>query len=325
MECIDPRALAERVEQLTGPVFVSPSEADMSIEGHIERRPKGGLRARIAVTRSTGAQAGDRELEFAGTNCRDFDDTLTFVIALTIDPDLDLESVQRALGPMDTEPEQALLQELEATSRSAAHAEDPLATSTGLDPEAPKPLPAVPQPETPAKRNPRFRVGGSVFIAGRELPRTSLGAALGFAWLAREFLSVSWWTRSAPALGELALQGDRSLRALALSTSLLVCPRIVRVERLVLTLCVGPEIGLQRARGVGLNETKTAWLSTYGGLVRLDSSLHLGTNWSLELQGFLTLNAADKRFVYDIPGQTLEAYRIAQWGSGAALGVNRAF
>jgi hypothetical protein len=92
--CIGARDLAQAVEQrLARPVFVSPAQADVLIEGRIEPAPPGpspgpaGFRAHLTLSDASGAVLGTRDLEAPDVACRALDEQLALVVALLIDPD----------------------------------------------------------------------------------------------------------------------------------------------------------------------------------------------------------------------------------------------
>ncbi len=88
--CITAAELGTRVEaHLHRPVFVSPSAADISIEGRIEKSPSGTFHAVVGGTRRDGTSLGTRDLVSEGSDCRALDDSLVLVVALMIDPDAD--------------------------------------------------------------------------------------------------------------------------------------------------------------------------------------------------------------------------------------------
>jgi hypothetical protein len=101
--CIASKPLAERVERILGrTVFVSASDAELAIEGRVERRaspispgasgapgPPGGWRAVLRVADANGTVVGTREIEVDGEDCHALDDSVAFVVAVMIDPDAD--------------------------------------------------------------------------------------------------------------------------------------------------------------------------------------------------------------------------------------------
>lgn len=89
--CITASELGTRVERHLGrPVLVSPSVADVSIEGRVESTvPASARRFRAVVGGTTrdGRTIGAREIVSPGADCRALDDGLVLVVALMIDPE----------------------------------------------------------------------------------------------------------------------------------------------------------------------------------------------------------------------------------------------
>ncbi len=89
--CISAADLGARIETHLGrKVLVSPSVADLSIEGRVEPTGQGAarrFRATVGGTRRSGEPIGTRELVSPTGDCRSLDDGLVIVLALMIDPD----------------------------------------------------------------------------------------------------------------------------------------------------------------------------------------------------------------------------------------------
>lgn len=84
--CVDAPSLARDVEARIGAVLVTPSHAELSIEGRISPRPGGGWRAVVAISKAGGPIASQRTLETRSADCHLLDNPLALVIALLIDP-----------------------------------------------------------------------------------------------------------------------------------------------------------------------------------------------------------------------------------------------
>jgi hypothetical protein len=82
--------------QLGRAAIVSAAQADLAIEGRVEKTAQG-FRANVTLTNAHGETLGTRELESANSDCRALDGSLALVIALLIDPDA-------ALGPRPPPP-----------------------------------------------------------------------------------------------------------------------------------------------------------------------------------------------------------------------------
>ncbi len=152
---MDPRTLAQRVEELVGPVLVRAADAEHSIEASVEAggparepngqarggegRAAGTLRVRVRVVDVGGHTLGERVLEQASGDCRALTPAIAFVVAMMIDPGVaahGLPSELVALFGGDEAPEQKLLDELEnapqpppaPAPRPRARAHTPLAS-----------------------------------------------------------------------------------------------------------------------------------------------------------------------------------------------------
>src|SRR5688500_19747658 len=86
--CIATQPLARAVEERLGrETFVSAAQADLSVEGRIEKNPKGGWRAVITMRDPKGALLGTREVERDDASCDAMSEPLALIIAVMIDPD----------------------------------------------------------------------------------------------------------------------------------------------------------------------------------------------------------------------------------------------
>ena len=99
--CIAGSALARSVEErLRRKVFVSASDADISVEGSIGPSPGSGFRAVLRVIGRDGAILGTREVETRSTSCDAIDRKLSLIVSVLIDPDAGAEElVEPAVVP----------------------------------------------------------------------------------------------------------------------------------------------------------------------------------------------------------------------------------
>lgn len=89
--CIPTQDLARAVEaRLARRVFVSAAQADVSVEGRIEKKDKS-WHAVITIRDAKGALLGTRELDRPDASCDAMNDPLALVIAVMIDPDAALK------------------------------------------------------------------------------------------------------------------------------------------------------------------------------------------------------------------------------------------
>lgn len=159
--CVSTQALARAVEErLARKVFVSAAEADVSVEGRIEKRKDGHWHAFVTLRDAKGATLGTRDLksETRDASCETMNEPLALVIAVMIDPD----------AAMRKKPEPA----------------PPPTPSTTQEPPPPPPPAAPPPPPPPPTQEPpkpdpwRFEGGGVVTVAGGMTPSTAAGGGV---------------------------------------------------------------------------------------------------------------------------------------------------
>lgn len=87
--CTGTRELAEAVEKiLQRSVFVSAAQADLAIEGRVEKtKPGPGFKATLSVADKDGKPLGTRELTTDKADCHALDDQVSLAVALMVDPD----------------------------------------------------------------------------------------------------------------------------------------------------------------------------------------------------------------------------------------------
>jgi hypothetical protein len=312
--CIDPRALAARVETLTGPVLVRPSEAEYLIEGHVDLQ---GARfvVRVTVTGPDGVPRGERLLEQASSDCRKLDAAIAFVVALTIDPDLELE----ALLPPAVEsgaPEEALLAEIGAAPAAVQ------ATSTRVAEQPREDGPPIPPPV--AKPSVNIELRAALLATFGELPSPGLGlVAAGQARLWRWF-AVELQTRGSAPLRAFSVPRNRSLRAQSFGFALFACGRH-ELSLLGLEGCLGFEPLLMRARGIGFDRPSIARLVTWGALARVGFEFAWRERWALRTGVQLRFAADDKRLVYSDEFGTHSAFALRRVSTVLTVGIGRLF
>ncbi|HMI92186.1 MAG TPA: hypothetical protein VK509_12510, partial [Polyangiales bacterium] len=174
-DCIGTQALAERVEHRVGHrVFVSASQADLSLEGHVERAPEGtAFIATLVVSDRSGRELGRRVLRATGTRCSALDPALVLVIAIGLDPDAALPATRDADGLSDDT--QALLAQLELPKAN----EEALRELAVPDPSAERPSSTELDLDRPG-RPPSDRSPGSRSIPGRARDTGPAGMSVAF-------------------------------------------------------------------------------------------------------------------------------------------------
>lgn len=314
--CIDARALAARVEALTGRVFVAPQDSDYAVEGHIEKQRGGGFRVRLAVSKHGAPHAGERMLSHQSTDCHALDESLAFVIALTIDPDLQLASLLLSAELGERTPEEVLLAELDARTARAlphTHVQTKVAPSVPLAPS----VVALPKAHWELSLGPLF--------AARELREPSLGVIADALFQGEHWLAASLQVRTLSTLRSTRLEPDLSVRSDAFAAALLACARGHLWSALSAGGCAGPEPELVVARGLGFSEERVARTLVWGVLAKVELHWHMRGAWSLGLQGLLRANLQTRRFTYGRAGTRYAAYASERIGVGVALGMSYAF
>jgi hypothetical protein len=318
--CIDPHALALRVTALTGPVLVDPTEAEVSIEGHIDRLANGSFEARFTATGNDGKPRGERTLQQSAGDCRALDAALAFVVAVLIDPDLALERLPPALVALGAEgppADETLLHELEETPPKPV-----------VLPKAERmPVPvasAAMQPAPPVKRHLPWELQAGPALGVREFPRLGLGA-----WLSAGLLPVSWLAlelqlRALFMLKPISLQ-ERSVHAESFAGALLVCPRYAFTSALFLEGCAGPDLSLFRARGHDFWHNRSAYLVGAGANLGLGLGLRIKQGWLLRLRGNARILINEPHFDSQRGDSSETVLAPARVGFGVNLGVGYRF
>ena len=95
--CLSTHQLAASVEKRLGHrAFVSASQAELSLEGRIERSAPDRWSATLIVSDRNGRTLGKRELHARGDSCAAIDRSLVLVVAIAIDPGAVLSAVLTA-------------------------------------------------------------------------------------------------------------------------------------------------------------------------------------------------------------------------------------
>lgn len=318
--CIDPHALALRVTALTGPVLVDATEADLSIEGHIERVARGRYEARITAAGRNGVARGTRTLQHSG-DCRELDAALAFVVAVLIDPDLVLEKLPSQLVELGAEDEAAaerLRRELQTAPTPA-----PLIATDAPSPAAP-PAVAAAQLERPTGPRTLYQLHFGASLGVRELPRASAGPYLALTTLPLRWLGIDLGLRASFMPGPLELDDGRSLQAQRFAASVLACPRYPW-RSVFVELCLGPEVALVRVRGSGFAEDDVVRRAAFVAQIAAGLGAHLRRAWWLRLRGNLQLLLNDPSFNYEKTGGERTLLALSRGAFAADLGVGYQF
>ncbi len=290
--CIAAPALARSVESRLGrKVFVSASEADITLEGTIGRAPDVGFLAHLRVTAKDGKVLGSRDVETRAASCDAIDEKLSLVISLLIDPDASLANEEAptptAAAPTIIERERIVFVHDEPRDVVVPwRFELTLAAmgTLGLQPDlglafAPSVL------LTP----PRFwgiRVGGGI---------------------------------AAPTSTE-ARSGARAEASLTYGSAAL-CPLHAASERFDAIACGGALLGALRGRGIGFDTTTTTSSLVAGPLALGRAALKLGGPFIGSVALTLVVPLAQAEIGYHSASDSNALFRTAAIAGMAELGI----
>lgn len=297
--CIATQALARSVEDRLGRhVFVSAAEADVSVEGRIEKR-KAGWHAVITIRDAKGALLGTRELDRADASCESMNEGLALVIAVMIDPDA-------AMGKPPPPP-------------PAPSAEPPLPPPAATPPPPPPPAPEPPKPKQKDPLRVQGEVGAvfndgiapvfdpGVQVAGMLWPPGLPVAARGYASL---YLPTDATQNGAKGSFDLVLLGSA------------LCPT-ARSTIGVAMLCTGGELGVIRSHsetdGRGIDE-KTMLLINLVGQARFTVPLIAPVALTGGVAGFIPV--LRPTFLYtSTAGSRENLHKVSLGGLSTDIGI----
>ena len=202
--CMGSAALARAIEAALGrAVFVSASEAELAVEGRVERTATG-FRAVFHVTDAEGHDLGERVLESEAQDCAELDRLAVTTLALTIDPLIARREIDREIVV-----EERIVREVEER----------------------------------VVQGPRWRVEIDGALAGvlGLLPAPTIGGLLTVTLEPPGFVPISLegalipFSRAEPSAGHADF--------LHLHAGLSICPLAVEGERLALHACAGADAG----------------------------------------------------------------------------------
>ncbi len=237
--CVATQPLARAVEARLGrAVFVSPSEADVSVEGRIERKGPGFV-ATLLLRDAEGKTLGSRSLERGSPSCADLTESLVLIVAVMIDPD--------------------------AALRPPPPAPPPPPPPAPAPPPPTAPAPAAPAPEVRVERvyvpvpgppaPPAVRVEGGLGgrVALGVVPGAGIAVAASGIVVPRGFIGLLvraayvFPSSAAAAPGAIPADGARvAFSHASLGSGL--CPLAHVFGRVFLTACAEGELGLLLAR-----------------------------------------------------------------------------
>lgn len=230
--CIPTPELGTRIEKHLGrPVLVSPSVADVSIEGRVEPVGAGAsrrFRAVVGGTRRTGETIGSREITSGDADCRSLDEGLVLVVALMIDPD----AATSAPEPARSDPAAAPV-----VTREIVH-----------EREIVREVREVEAPSRPWLVD--ASASGLASIA--RLPGVAPAAAVALRAGPAKLLAFEVSLGVVPS-AELAVNGGRAVDYTLLEGGIAYCPGVALARRFGIVGCAGVRVGDVRASGRGFD------------------------------------------------------------------------
>jgi hypothetical protein len=318
--CVEPHALADRVEGLLGAPLVRAAEAQHSVEGLIERDRRG-FRARLRLSGPRGARLGERVLEQQTADCGALTEALAFVIAMMIDPEVAAHGLPAPILALlgEDAPEQQLLAELERAPAQPARA---------VTPRSEPPPPAPPARAAPAEQALaplRLQLALAGGAASRTGPEPTLLGRLLFAlrvapWL---WLGGSVWV--GVPVREQQLEDGRSVRLMLGVLEAFVCAGRATPSRVAWLGCAGPALMLRSARGQGFGENHKTTLASAAAAALVAARVRLGARgWGLTALLGMELDFSRPSLVRERPDGALSPVYRTEVAS-FSLGVGPSF
>lgn len=321
--CIPTQTLAERVEQRVGrQVFVSASQADLSLEGHVERAPEGNaFIATLTVSDRSGRVLGKRVLRAPGNDCKALDPALVLVIAIGLDPDAALPATRDASDQLSGDT-QALLAQLqlpklddralrdlavpdpEAARAQEQRAREAAARDLAAHAAAARAARARAAQHEPTGRNAPHpvRVDASLGVSGElgVLPDPALGAGLRFA-----FSFGAFWPIELSVTGLLPQKEPGELTTGGVTFSFLaagvaLCTPSNRAKSFELVACLGARAGVLSGAGSSFARDYTSSSRWFEPSTQLGPRLRLGAShaWLIQLLAGAGVPIVRDTFVY---------------------------
>ncbi|MEO9236057.1 MAG: hypothetical protein ABI421_22145 [Polyangiaceae bacterium] len=329
--CVPTQELARDVEvRLARTVFVSASQADVSIEGRIDRKgAPNHWHATIILRDSKGGTVGTRELDRVDASCSAMNDQLALVIAVMIDPDAALAH-HTTPAPTPTPTATQIPNPPPAATTTATSTAPP----PPVDQKTPEPRPqGTPASEkSPTKKaepwffeasaaafgevgmtpNPGFGLGVSTLLEAPHIPIALDGAAAIF------------FDSTASASNADGSTATTSFTLGYLSGGL--CPLRFRDDRLHVFGCLISQVGLLRAQSTGFaaqTGDKLAFLYNIGLEAR--ASLRIAGPFALRAGISSVVPLIRFPFDYDRGGQSVQLYQVSPLAVTGDLGLGFEF
>jgi len=291
--CIAAPALAQSVESRLGrKVFVSASDADITVEGTIGRGPKQGFRAQLRVTSNDGTVLGSRDVETRASTCDAIDEKLSLIVSVLIDPDGSLAPDSAPPPPLPVAPTVIERERVVVVHDQAR---------------------TIPPPW-------RFELTVAVMAS------VGLQPGVGVAFAPSIILDPPhfWAVRAGGGIAATTstdAQGGASADASLAHGSLALCPLATRGGRVEALACGGALLGALRARGIGFDTTTTTSSLVAGPLLLGRTSLKIAGPVVASLALDLVVPLAHAEIGYRTPSGENALFRTAPVAAMAELGI----
>jgi hypothetical protein len=308
-ECPSEGRFVAEVERFLGQAVGAKRDQKLTINGFVDKEPAGGFSAKLRVL----SQHGTQERRLTHENCTDLTEAAALVAALAIDPTLTLESTPQKAEPPLPAPEP---DEPPASS-------DPSAAEPKLVPPPTEPAPAklpLNTPRVPASKPWSLSAAALAMASTGALPGAGVGLG-GRLTIGRSLFQIA--ARGGyflPRFVGVAGAANSGVELDLWSISVQACLVPVRGEWLA-SLCVGPDIGDLRGRGVDL-EKRTTEHGRWSAL-GLDATLSHVNPWGLDTLFGVGFGPAleTPRFGIKRDGRSLELFRSDGWSALAFVGI----
>jgi hypothetical protein len=281
--------IARAVERHLGrAAFVSPAQADVSIEGHAEREGER-FRAVLVLRDSAGAQLGTRQIESDVADCSELRENVALAVALMIDPDAVLHPAPQR-PPSLPPPPRVVIQRVE--------------------------VPVDMVPPAPWQVEP----GASAVIGGGFMPSASVGVLLGATILPPRFWPLEvyggvWEAQS------VAAHPSGSARFTAAFGGLGLCPLRVRSADLAFQLCGAGQVGVVSSEPAGFVTSQSGSLPTVHLVADAHVSLDVARGVLVRAGGSLGVALLRSEFAFDNSAGTQTLFDPPTLAATADLGV----
>jgi hypothetical protein len=237
--CIATRDLAQGVEKLLGrSALVSASQADLAIEGRIEKRAPGpGYHATLTVSSSKGDPLGSRELSTESSDCRALDAEVELAVALMIDP-------EAALAPPTAAPSASASAPPVVSAPPTASVTAPPARTVYV------PVPAPPPP--PAPEPWRGDLAAGVAVGFGHLPEVSPGVVIAGSLEPPWLFPLEGTLTFFPPVGVDLVRGAR-VELMAFEGAGFACPIAYREDVWSIRVCGGLQGGFLAVSSTGFD------------------------------------------------------------------------